>query len=290
MMQGYTWTASCRSVVAAGEATVPFAVPGVLFGETLFETLRARRGTLFRLADHVRRLQRGIEALGWGTPVSMVVIKEGLRALLQTGSLAREHNVRVRMTAVRLDDSGALEYFIQAVPYTPPSLEQYKAGVEAIITSLQVDATAPWANFKTGHRLPHRLAKAEAERAGAWEGILLNTDGMLADGTIANVHFVVAGCIFTPSHRCGALPGIAQRVVREIAAQENIPWEFGAYSPALLRQATEAFFTNALIGVMPLVRIDGQPIGDGMPGPVTRQLATEYAARVARDSVRVICD
>lgn len=283
-MQGFVWVKSSGVIVPAAEATVPFAVPGVLFGETLFETLRARRGRFFRLAQHVERMQRGIEALRWGTPRAAAIIKEGLRTLLRTDAHAGEDDLRVRITALRIDDDGALEYFIHALPYTPPSARQYAAGVDAVVTSLRVDAQAPWANYKIGQRLPHRLARAEADRAGAWEALLLNTDGMLVDGTIANVHFVVADRILTPSHRCGALPGVTQHVVEEIAAHKQIPWQFGPCPPATLEQATEAFLTNALIGVTPLVRVDGLPIGDGTPGPITRRLATAYTERVIEES------
>lgn len=284
MIQGYVWAQSTRSVVPAGEATVPFAVPGVLFGETLFETMRARRGTFFTMAAHIERLQSAIEGLQWGTPMSAAVIKAGLQALLRTDNLAREDELRVRITVLRLHDDGRLECFIHALRYEPPQPARYAEGVDAVVTSLRVDAAAPWANFKIGQRFAHRLAKLEAERTGAWEGILLNTDGMLVDGTIANLHFVVKGRILTPSHRCGALPGVTQRVIRDIALEKQVPWEFGTYAPTMLKQATEAFLTNAMIGVMPLVRVDGLPLGEGKPGPVTRCMATAYAARVAQES------
>lgn len=284
MMQGYVWIHSSRSVVPAAEACVPVTVPGVLFGETIFETLRARRGRFFKLSAHLERMRRGLEALQWGEPVGGAVIKAGLRALLAADDLGSADDLRVRITALRLDDGGSLEYFIHASPYTPPSAGRYAEGVDAVVTSLRVDGAAPWSNYKIGHRLPHRLAKAEAERAGAWEGLLLNTDGMLVDGTIANVHFVVDGRILTPSPRCGALPGVTQQVVREIAEEKRIPWQWGEYSPGTLKQATEAFLTNALIGLMPLVRVDTSPIGHGRPGPVTRALSTAYAERVARQS------
>lgn len=283
---GLVWTQRSQSVLPAREVTVPLTAPGVLFGETLFETLRARRGTLFRLADHLARLRNGIEALAWGTPPSDEEIKAGLRAVLDSDELAGAHDVRLRITALRLDDSGVLESFIHGQPYEPPAVERYAGGVDAVVTSQRLDADAPWANFKTGQRLPHRLAGAEARQAGAWEGILLNTDGMLVDGTISNVHLVVDGGIITPSRRCGALPGITRQVVRELADHDQIPWEAGAYPPTVFHQATEAFVTNALIGLMPLVRIDGQPIGDGRPGPILKALSAAYLRLVDRQSKR----
>lgn len=281
---GFVWTLSSRSVVSAGEATVPVTAPGVLFGETMFETLRARHGTFFRLNDHLARLRSGIEALGWGRPTSDEQIQAGLRTLLETDDLAQEDDLRVRITALRIDDRDGLEYVIHAQPYRSPTDEQYANGVDAVVTSLRLDGAAPWANLKTGHRLAHRLAGVEARQAGAWEGILLNTDGMLADGTISNVHFVINGSILTPSPRCGALPGITQMVVRRLAEQRNIRWNPGAYPPEMLAEAGEAFLTNALIGLMPLVRVDGARIGDGKPGPVTASLSKLYAELVAKES------
>lgn len=275
---------SSGCIVPAREAAVPLVAPGVLFGESLFETIRVRRGRMFRLSDHLARLQRGIEVLAWGTAVSAMRLQEGLRALLHTDELGAVDDLRVRITVLRLDDDGALAYFIHALPYVPAAPEHYREGVNAVVTTLRVDATAPWANLKTGHRLAHRLAGIEARRAGAWEGIMLNADGMLVDGTISNLHVVVDDRILTPSPRCGALPGITQRAVRELAEQRHLPWEPGAYAPTILERATEAFLTNALIGVMPLVRIDGREVGSGRPGPITQALAAAYADLVAQES------
>lgn len=291
MSNSVVWDSSSRTVVPAGDTRVRFDIPAVLFGETLFETLRARRGKLFRPDYHLDRLHGSVMALQWGTPLQDEVVYDGLRAVLQdvwgTGSRSTATDVRLRITAVRTDESGALQYFITARPYAPPPGEMYGTGVDAVVTSLRVPASAPWLNHKTGQRLPFRMAKAEADRAGAWEGLLLNTDGMLAEGAIANVHFVVNGRVCTPSRRCGALPGIVRRILKEIAKKEGVPWESGQYGLGVLKGAEEAFLTNSLIGVLPLVRVDGTPIGAGVPGPMTRKLMGLYEESVIAESRRL---
>lgn len=316
-MAAFVWIGSTDEIVPLAEATVPLAVPGVLFGETLFETMRLRDGRIFRLAQHIERLQRGVGGLGWGEAPSKALIGYGLRRLCSV--VKGQRDVRIRMTVVRMHDeagdgrdgemdgerdggidgergggagpddetgdrAGGLQIFIQAMPYRPPSPELYASGVAARVTSVRLDGTAPWMQYKTAHRLPFRLAKAEADRVGAWEGLLLNTEGMLVDGTIANIHFVRNGRIHTPAIGTGALPGIARDVIREIAEQRDIPWESGHYAPGRLSGASEAFLTNALITVMPLVRVDGDVIGDGTPGPFTQALAQQYAERAEAEA------
>lgn len=283
-MTAYVWTPGCSEAVPMEDAVAPFAVPGVLFGETLFETLRARDGSLFRPEAHFARLQRGVRALGWSDGVPVEELIEGLGVLLAIDSLAAARDVRVRMTALRVDDVGGVQYFVQGMPYAPPAEESYRDGIDAIITSVRVDGHAPWTRHKTGQRLPFRLAKAAADEAGVEEGLLLNTDGMLADGTVANVHFVRDGRIFTPAHGCGALPGVTQAVLHELATARHIAWAYGSYTPEALQRADEAFLTNSLVGVRGLVRVDGNRIGTGRPGPVTRKLADAYAQCVAQES------
>lgn len=291
MRQGFVWTGSTGKVRPLATAAIPWDTPGVMFGESVFETLRVRRGSVFRFDHHVTRLQGSVRGLGWGTPPTAQNLKTGLGAVVQAsmeaGHFGPEGDLRVRMTVLRLDDGGSLDVVIQALPYTPPSPAQYEAGVDAIIASVRLDATALVYRFKTGNRLLFRQAAAQARATGAWEGLLLNTKGKLADGSISNLHIVEKGRIFAPSVHNGALPGIAQRILRECAASSRIPWTWGALSPSRLAAAEEAFLTNALIGVLPLVRVDGLPLGSGQSGPITRMLQEVYTARVAVESVPI---
>lgn len=272
------WFYSRDKVVPEKEAVLLASLPGALYGESLFETLRVTEGRVFRLEEHLARLQRGAKRLGWRAVPEEALLR-GLAALLGDERL-RERDVRVRITLIAVSDHGDVDCFIQAAPYVPPDAALYQTGVGARIASVRLDETAPWASIKHGNRLPHRFARREAGEKGEWEGLLLNSRGMLADGSVSSVHFVLGGRLLcTPSAASGALEGIVRAEVRAIAEALDIPYREGGYHPSLLRQASEAFLTNSLIGILPLVRVDGLPIGDGRPGPMTRLLMEELALR-----------
>lgn len=280
-MAGFAWTLRTGKVTPLHRAAVPLAAPGVLFGESAFETLRVRAATVFQLHRHVERLQRTMRELGWGIPPSREDIESGLRA---AAAAVGGQDVRARITVLRLDDEGGFECFVQAVPYTPLSADRYEAGVGAVVTDVRLEGAGTWTRYKLGNRIAFRLAQQQACRRGAWEGLLLSGDGFVADGAISNVHFVRDGRVFAPSIEAGALPGVARAAARQIAEQLHIPWREGRYTPAEFRRADECFLTNALVGVLPVTVLDGQAVGSGEPGPVTRRLMVGYEEKRGKES------
>lgn len=283
-MMSFAWRLSTREVTPLAAAAAPLGAPGVLFGESVFETIRLRDGRVFRLDKHVERLQRSLHELGWGnhqTIPTMEEVQSGLQAILHR---IPEDDWRVRLTALRLDDGRGLECFLQAVPYNPPSPEQYDRGVGAVVTDVRVEGAGTWTRYKLGNRFLFRRAQDQARRAEAWEGLLLNGGGRVADGAVSNVHFVRDSRIFAPSVDAGALPGVAQATVREIALELDFQWVWGDYAPEMFREADECFLTNALIGILPLTVLDGRPVGTGWPGPLTNRLVAAYEERRLRES------
>lgn len=284
-MTGWVWRAGADEVVPADQATLPYVLPGVLLGESLFETLRVTDGRLFRLEQHLERLARSVARMGW-QPVSRDLILEGLARVVRDARPAAG-DLRVRITVFRRNSLDELETVVWAGPYTPPPAELYRRGVAAILSPYRVDEAAPWTTLKCGNRLPHQAARRLAEERGVWEGLLLNTRGYLADGAITNVFFVSDGRLRTPGGAMGALPGIAGATVQELAGEMGLTVAEGTYPPEELRRADEAFLTNALIGVLPLVRVDGEPIGGGVPGPVTEALVEGYARLRVREAAEL---
>lgn len=273
-MSGFLWNATTNDVVPANEGTLPYALPGVLFGESLFETLRVIQRRFFRLDRHLERLESGVHRMGW-RPVPRGLVLRGLAALLQDPRVAAP-DLRVRITFFRRSEEGEAEIVLWAGPYTPPDPNLYRQGVAAVIAPYRLDETAPWTTVKSGNRMVHQAARRVAAGQGAWEALLLNTQGLLADGAITNVFFVSGGVLYTPSIEMGALPGIARQVTQDLAEDMGFSLQMGDYSPEALRNAEEAFLTNALIGILPLVQLDGQPIGRGVPGPITTALIQAF--------------
>lgn len=282
-MTGLAWTSHDRVPVPLEQARIPFAVPGVMFGESLFETVRVRRGRIFRLGDHIERLTTGLKRLGWAEGLDPAEIYAGLQALLSDGRLSAP-DLRVRVTALRLDDAGGILLVITAAAYRPPDDVMYRDGVAALVAPWRIEARSGWTAYKSAQRAAYRFARAEAQRAGVWEALVCNTDGYLADGAITNVYIVRGDSIVTPPVAAGALPGITRRVLREIADELGLPWNERPIPLPDLFGAGEAFLTNALVGVLPLVRVDERQIGGGRRGPVTRRLQEAYVELVERES------
>jgi branched-chain amino acid aminotransferase len=125
------------------------------------------------------------------------------------------------------------------------------------------------------------LAKIEAIRAGAYEGIMLNWEGFVAEGTISNIFMVKSGMLATPKLSIGILEGVTRGLVLDLAQRIRTPAQEAVFRPRELMDADECFITNSTIEIMPATIIDGKPIGNGKPGPVTVALARAY-----RDEVR----
>jgi branched-chain amino acid aminotransferase len=132
--------------------------------------------------------------------------------------------------------------------------------------------------------LDNLLAREEARRSGAGEALLLNTRGFIAEGAASNVFLVRDGTLLTPGVEAGALPGITRQAVLELAGEDGIAVEEADVALPDLFGAGEAFLTNSVMEVMPLVSVDGRPVGTGRPGPLTERLARRYRDLVARET------
>ena len=130
------------------------------------------------------------------------------------------------------------------------------------------------AGVKTVSLAESVTALAEARAAGADEALVLNTRGDLCEATTANVFLVHDGVAATPPVEAGCLAGITREHVLQLGAVER------PLSPADVESAEEAFLTSSTREVQPLVAVDGRPVGDGRPGPVTARLAEAYARPV----------
>jgi branched-chain amino acid aminotransferase len=157
----------------------------------------------------------------------------------------------------------------------------YEKGVAAIMATLRrnpVEALNP--AIKASNLLNNALATREAYAKGAFEAILLNTRGEVAEGAGSNVFIVKQGRLLTPPLACGLLQGITREITLEIAAATGVPNEERVLHVEDLREADEFFITSSLKELAPVVTLDGQAIGDGKPGAVTRGLLKAYRDRI----------
>lgn len=262
---------------------------GFLYGDGLFETMRAYEGKVFRIRQHWDRLFRSARIIGLKIPAARKELTAAAHELLKRNSLADAY---LRLTVSRGTGPPGLEPSVKHQPtlamvareLSTPSPTLYRRGYRATILPPTICPDSPLPRIKSINYLGNILAKREAKRARANEGIMQNSRGLVTEGTVSNIFIVRRGRLITPNLECGVLPGITRAAVLELAAQLGIPAREGEIRPAQLLSADECFLTNSIIEIMPVTRIDGQPIGDGNPGPITAQLQEAYRNLVRRKS------
>lgn len=271
--------------LAADGAHVSAWDRGLLFADGVFETMRARRGVVFRLDRHLARLHASLRFLEIPAPRALHAwIFDALHA-------AGPVDAALRLTVTRGEGAGVAPPLpapaptvllsVQPPPPFPP--RTYDEGLVAVVASGRRNQHAMTNGLKTLAYGDAVAALAEARRAGADEALFLDTDGHCAEATASNLFALVDGTLVTPPVTCGALPGVTREVVFELAARMGLPAAERPLELAELRAAGEAFLTSSLRGIAPLVRLDGSAIGAGVPGPATRALRDAYAALAARE-------
>lgn len=278
-----TWVYLDGAYLPAAEARVAADDAGLLYGRGLFETFRARRGAVYRLERHLERLAAGAQVLGIALPPALAELPDVVRELTERCGL-EDARVRLTLTAgpstgLRASAGGGRpSLLIQARPATDYPERLHEVGVAAVVASVRRNETSPLSRVKSLNYLDNLLAREEARRAGADEALFLNTRGLLADGSASNIFILRGGGLLTPPVEDGALPGVTRGAVLELAGAADITAREASLSREELLGADEAFLTNAVAGVLPLVSVDGAKLGSGAPGEVTRRARALYEA------------
>jgi len=256
------------AVAVAGRGLVDPAEPvfraddeALLRGAVAFETVRTYGGTPFLLDRHVARFHFSIGALAL-PPVGGV---EELVALVVAAAPA-DHVLRLYRTG---------EVLVATAAALPDGLEELRArGVR--LASIDIGAPAPLlAGAKTTSYGEALAARREAESAGADEALLV-AGRLVLEAATANVWWRRGDRVFTPATRAGVLPGVTRGLVLELVEARD-----GAFPVEELAAADEAFTTSSIREVMPVVGLDGRPVGDGRPGPLAARLQAALRLRSA---------
>ena len=270
------------------EVTLKVTDNGFVFGDSAYETLRTYGGRPFELDRHLRRLRRTIGLLEFDLPTSDDEIKARIDACLSFASNAESY---LRVIVSR--GEGDMSYRFERIPaptvamyvraLEPQDEALYEKGAAAIIATIRrnpIEALNP--AMKSSNLLNNALATREAYAKGAFEAILLNTRGEVAEAAGSNVFMVKGGLLLTPPLSCGLLAGITREITLEIAAATGVPHEERVLYPEDLRAADEMFITSSLKELAPVVTLDGKPIADGKPGPISKVLLKAYRARIGK--------
>jgi branched-chain amino acid aminotransferase len=262
---------------------------GFLYGDGVFETLRTYGGVPFAIEEHMRRLDASARAVGIELPVPARTLEaEVLEAVRAAGNA--ESSARIMVTRgqgpLGLDPALATSPLrvILVEPITPLPAALYRDGVSVVTvrTDRAADA-APGA--KVSNYLASMLALQRARAAGAHEALILDAEGHALEGTTSNFFLVTGGALLTaPVGQI--LAGITRAHVIAVAEDEGIPVRYGAICKSDIRGAQEAFLTSSLREILPVVRVDGDVIGDGAPGPVTRRLHAAFRRKAGVEDIR----
>ena len=258
---------------------------GFTLADGVFETMKARGGRVFRLDRHLARLEGALRTLSIPVPSEL---REWVDAALQA---AHAPDASVRLTVSRGVAAGGVPPPEESIPTVvitvapPPAFGSaiYDVGLRARVASGRRNEFAMTAGLKTLAYIDSVAAMIEARNAGADEVLFLDTRGHCSEASASNLFAVVNGRLLTPPISCAALPGITRAAVIELAATLDRPVDEQPIDMRALLTASEAFLTSSLRGIAPLVEVDGRPLGDGTPGPITRQVSTAYAALVSRE-------
>lgn len=244
--------------------------PGFLYGQGVFETMRTYEGKIFRLDDHLSRLIYGLKAIGID-PTSKQYLKK-----IVLESIRRKKATNARIKLIVWQGSNKINYAIII-----SKLDVLPKCFSATISAIRQNENSPLCHVKSLNYLSFILARKFAQEKNFDEALLLNSAGILTEGTRTNLFFVKNNCLFTPSLDCGCLCGVTRKVVFEIANKYKIKLIEGRFKKESLFSCDEAFLTNSLIEVMPLAKINNRKINCGKIGAMAKFLQNSYKREIA---------
>jgi branched-chain amino acid aminotransferase len=271
----------------AHEARISVFDRGFLYGDSVYEVLRTSGGRPVDLEDHLVRLARSAAAIALPPPPA-ATLREAVAGTLADAANPESY-VRIIVTRgageIGLDTALAEDpcTLVIVKPLELPTKEMYERGVKLEIVGVERTSTRSMdPSVKSGNYLNNILALAAARRAGAYEALMCDAAGRVAEGSTSNVFIARAGTLVTPSLEVGILAGITRQRVIELASADGIAVSEGSVMPADVRSADEVFLTSSIRGVLPVARVDDRAVGAACPGPLTRRVMELYAGHLAK--------
>lgn len=261
------------------EAHVSVMDRGFLFGDGVYEVIPVYGGRAFRLEHHLQRLDLSLQGIRIGNPLGHAQWTDILTALIrQNGGGDQSIYLQVtRGVAPKRDHAFPVgvtpTVFAMSTPLTEPGVA-VQQGVSAVTVD---DIRWKHCNIKAITLLPNVLMRQQALDAGAAEAILLR-DGYATEGAASNLFIVREGVVITPPKSHLLLPGITRDLAVELCHANDIPCREADISAAELHGADEVWVTSSTREVVPVTRLDGQPVGSGQPGPLWQRISALYTA------------
>lgn len=259
---------------------------GLLYGDGIFEGIRAYNGSVFRLKEHIDRLYRSAHMIMLEIPMAKEQMIQAVLETLRKNSL-KDSYIRLIVTRgvgdLGLNPKKCAKPTIIIITdtITLHKVEAKEKGVTAMLSWVKrdpVDATSH--EIKSLNYLNSILAKIEANIAGVDEAICLDKNGFICEGVAENIFMVKNGKLFTPPSYTGALQGITAEEVMRLARRLGYDVEEKNITPYELFNAEEAFFTGTAAEIIPVREINKRTVDSGNPGPITKKLIAEFSKAV----------
>lgn len=273
-----------NKLVQRNKAFISVFDHGFLYGDGIYETLRAYKGVVFKIDEHIERLFRSASMLDLEIPRTHETIKKNVYDTLKANN-QKEAVIRITISRgagpVGLDPGlcPTPTFVIISNKFEVYPKQYYKKGVKiAIVNTRRNFKGALDPQIKSLNFLNNILAKIEAKKRNAYEAIMLNYRGYIAEGTITNIFFIRDQTLCTPGIEVGILDGITRKIILYAAKELGIEVKEGRFRRDDIYRAREAFISNTTMEVLPVAEVDDAIIGT--PGIITKALHKAYRKKV----------
>ncbi len=262
------------------DASISVMDRGFLFGDGVYEVIPVYAGKLFRLEQHLQRLQNSLDGVRIGNPLTTAAWRDLLEKLVSynTGSDQAVYLQVTRGVAPKRDHAFPTDnrptVFAMSNPLPPSRDVAAETGIHAITLP---DIRWQHCNIKAITLLPNVMLRQQAIESDTAEAILIK-DGHATEGAASNIFIVRNGILITPPKGPALLPGITRDLVIELAAGNTVPYREADIAAGELRTASEIWLTSSTREISPVVRLDDEVVGDGKPGPIWKHMIALFQA------------
>ena len=278
-----------NQLVDSDEAKVSVYDHGLLYGDGIFEGIRLYDSCIFKLEEHLERLEYSAKAIMLNLPWTRKEIAEAVCETCRANDLTDGY-IRLVVTrgvgslglSIKNCDQPQLIIIADTIQLYPQ--EFYENGLKIItVPTRRCNAAALPPTVKSLNYLNNILAKIEAQHLGYHEAIMLNDQGYVAECTGDNIFVVHKGELITPASSAGALKGITRSTALSIADDLGMTWREATLTRYDIWVADELFLTGTAAEIIPIVEVDARPIGCGKPGPITAKFLERFRKLVCKD-------
>jgi len=275
------------------EAKISVFDHGLLYGDGVFEGIRLYQGCVYRLDDHLERLEYSAKALLLQLPLTRAELAEAVCESCRRNKLTDGY-IRLVVTrgvgnlglSVASCKKATVIIIADKIQLYPPEI--YAKGLSIVtVPTRRTNPAALNPAIKSLNYLNNVLAKIEAGQMGALEAIMLNDQGYVAECTGDNLFLVHKGVVYTPDVATGALKGITRQVIIDLCAERGLKLIEKNLTRYDVWVSDECFLTGTAAEVVAVVSVDGRKIGDGNPGKLTGELREAFQGRVATDGTKL---